>query len=58
LLGQQPDAAFDRLIAVVKRTAGDDRTKARTHLLELFELFDQAEPFVVAARRRLAAALY
>lgn len=58
LLGQQPEAAFDRLIAVVKRTAGDDKTKARTHLLELFELFDQAEPFVVAARRRLAAALY
>ncbi|MGV9617265.1 tetratricopeptide repeat protein [Nocardia xishanensis] len=58
LLNQRPEAAFDRLIAVVKRTAGDDRTKARTRLLELFELFDQAEPFVVAARRKLAAALY
>ncbi|WP_067841345.1 tetratricopeptide repeat protein [Nocardia lijiangensis] len=58
LLNQQPEAAFDRLINVVKRSAGDDRTKARTRLLELFELFDQAEPFVVAARRKLAAALY
>ncbi|AFT99233.1 tetratricopeptide repeat protein [Nocardia brasiliensis] len=58
LLSQLPEAAFERLIAVVKRTAGDDRTKARTRLLELFELFDQAEPFVVAARRKLAAALY
>lgn len=58
LLEQRPEAAFDRIIAVVKRTAGDDRTKARTRLLELFELFDQAEPFVVAARRKLAAALY
>lgn len=58
LFQQRPEAAFDRLIAVVKRTAGDDRTKARTRLLELFELFDQAEPFVVAARRKLAAALY
>ncbi|WP_181720026.1 tetratricopeptide repeat protein [Nocardia gipuzkoensis] len=58
LFQQRPDAAFDRLIAVVKRTSGDDRTKARTRLLELFELFDQAEPFVVAARRKLAAALY
>ncbi|MFF3227894.1 tetratricopeptide repeat protein [Nocardia suismassiliense] len=58
MLDQQPEAAFDRLIAVVKRSAGDDRTKARTRLLELFELFDQAEPFVVAARRKLAAALY
>ncbi|WP_040833866.1 tetratricopeptide repeat protein [Nocardia brevicatena] len=58
LFQQRPEAAFDRLIAVVKRTAGDDRTKARTRLLELFELFDQAEPFVVTARRKLAAALY
>ncbi|WP_454198347.1 tetratricopeptide repeat protein [Nocardia sp. Marseille-Q1738] len=58
LFQQRPEAAFDRLIAVVKRTSGDERTKARTRLLELFELFDQAEPFVVAARRKLAAALY
>ncbi|MEV4240164.1 MULTISPECIES: tetratricopeptide repeat protein [unclassified Nocardia] len=58
MLRQQPEASFDRLIAVIKKTAGDDRTKARTRLLELFELFDPAEPFVVAARRKLAAALY
>lgn len=58
LLGQQAEAAFDRIIAVVKVTAGDDRTKARTRLLELFELFDPAEPFVVTARRKLASALY
>ncbi|MDY6811736.1 MAG: tetratricopeptide repeat protein [Actinomycetota bacterium] len=58
LLGQQPEAAFDRIINVVKTSAGDDRTRARTRLLELFELFDPAEPFVVAARRKLATALY
>ncbi|MFC3966489.1 tetratricopeptide repeat protein [Nocardia jiangsuensis] len=58
LFNQQPEAAFDRLIRTVKVTAGDDRTAARTRLLELFELFDQGEPFVVAARRKLAAALY
>ncbi|MEV0357476.1 tetratricopeptide repeat protein [Nocardia sp. NPDC050697] len=58
LFNQQPEAAFARLIGTVKVTAGDDRTAARTRLLELFELFDQAEPFVVAARRKLAAALY
>ncbi|MEV6325117.1 tetratricopeptide repeat protein [Nocardia sp. NPDC051787] len=58
LFQQRPEAAFDRLIEVVKRTSGDERTKARTRLLELFELFDQAEPFVAAARRKLAAALY
>lgn len=58
LLGQQPEAAFGRLIDLVRITAGDDRTVVRTRLLELFELFDPAEPFVVTARRKLAAALY
>ncbi|MEV6275467.1 tetratricopeptide repeat protein [Nocardia sp. NPDC051832] len=58
MLNQRPEASFDRLIALIKRTAGDDRTKARTRLLELFELFDPAESFVVAARRKLATALY
>nr|WP_296777984.1 tetratricopeptide repeat protein [Rhodococcus sp. (in: high G+C Gram-positive bacteria)] len=55
---QDPDAAFGRLIAGVKRTAGDERTALRTRLLELFELFDAADPIVVAARRKLASALY
>ncbi|MBA4025669.1 MAG: co-chaperone YbbN [Gordonia sp.] len=58
LLNQQPEAAFDRIIKVISRTAGDERTEARTRLLELFELFDPAETFVVAARRKLATALY
>ncbi|WP_067574194.1 tetratricopeptide repeat protein [Nocardia acidivorans] len=58
MFNQEPQAAFDRLIALIKRTAGDDRTRVRTHLLELFELFDPAEPIIVAARRKLAAALY
>ncbi|TSD93358.1 tetratricopeptide repeat protein [Skermania sp. ID1734] len=58
VFAQQPEAAFDRLIQTVKRTAGDDRTQVRTRLLELFELFDTAEPVVVAARRKLATALY
>lgn len=58
LLGQRPEQAFDALINLVRLTDGDDRTRARTRLLELFELFDSAEPFVVAARRKLATALY
>lgn len=58
LFQQRPEAAFDRLIGLVARTSGDERTAVRTRLLELFELFDQAEPFVVAARRKLATALY
>ncbi|BBY14829.1 tetratricopeptide repeat protein [Mycolicibacterium litorale] len=58
ILQQQVEPAFDRLIALVKRTAGDDRTKVRTRLIELFELFDPADPEVIAGRRKLANALY
>ncbi|WP_018160997.1 tetratricopeptide repeat protein [Smaragdicoccus niigatensis] len=58
MLRQEPEAAFQRLIDAVRRFADDDRTAVRTRLLELFELFDPAEPIVKAARRRLATALY
>ena len=58
VLQQNVAPAFDRLIALVKRTAGDDRTKVRTRLIELFELFDPADPEVIAGRRNLANALY
>lgn len=58
LYSQRPEAAFARLIAVIARSAGDDKTRVRTRLLELFELFDPAEAVVVAARRKLASALY
>ncbi len=51
-------AAFARLIATVRRTAGDDRTAAREHLIELFTLFATDDPEVIKARRALAAALY
>jgi putative thioredoxin len=58
ILQQDVAAAFDRLIALIKRTAGDDRTKVRTRLVELFDLFDPADPEVIAGRRNLANALY
>ncbi|MGK2882328.1 MAG: tetratricopeptide repeat protein [Mycobacterium sp.] len=58
ILQQAVAAAFARLIALVRRTAGDDRVRVRTHLIELFDLFDPADPDVIAARRNLANALY
>ncbi|BBZ32446.1 hypothetical protein MCNF_10510 [Mycolicibacterium confluentis] len=58
LLNQDVAAGFDRLIALVKKTAGDDRARVRTRLIELFDLFDPADPDVVAGRRNLANALY
>jgi len=58
ILQQNIAAAFDRLIALVKRTTDDDRTSVRTRLIELFDLFDPADPEVIAGRRKLANALY
>ncbi|WP_165756310.1 tetratricopeptide repeat protein, partial [Mycobacteroides abscessus] len=51
VLSQQPDSAFDRLVALVRGTSDDDRAKVRARLLELFELFDPADPAVIAGRR-------
>jgi putative thioredoxin len=58
LLQQNVAGAFDRLIVLIKRTAGDERTKVRTRLIELFDLFDPTDPAVIAGRRNLANALY
>jgi putative thioredoxin len=58
ILQQDVAAAFDRLISLIKRTAGDERTKVRTRLIELFDMFDPADPEVIAGSRRLANALY
>jgi putative thioredoxin len=58
ILNQDVGAAFERLIALVRKTSGDDRTRVRTRLIELFDLFDPADPEVIAGRRNLANALY
>src|ERR1700748_2698226 len=58
ILSQDVDGAFGRLVGLVRRTAGDERTAVRTRLIELFELFDPADPEVIAGRRNLANALY
>ena len=55
---QDVTGAFDRLVQTVARTAGDDRDRARTHLVELFELFGTEDERVTTARRALARALY
>lgn len=51
-------SAFDRLLGVIKRTAGDDRNKARVHLLDLFEIFPAGDPDVKSARQRLSSLLF
>ncbi|PVZ14686.1 tetratricopeptide repeat protein [Actinomycetospora cinnamomea] len=58
IAAQDVTGAFDRLVQTVARTAGDDRDRARTHLVELFELFGTDDERVTTARRALARALY
>jgi putative thioredoxin len=58
ILNQDVRGAFDRLVGLVRRTSGDERTSVRTRLIELFELFDPADPDVITGRRNLANALY
>ena len=52
------EAAFSRLLHVVKETSGDERNKAKAHLLSLFSLVDPADPRLTAARSALANALF
>jgi putative thioredoxin len=58
ILNQDVGPAFGRLTALVRSTSGDERTSVRTRLIELFELFDPADPEVIVGRRNLASALY
>jgi putative thioredoxin len=52
------EGAFDRLLAVVRRTAGEDRDLARKHLVELFGIVGDEDPRVGPARRALMTALF
>jgi putative thioredoxin len=58
LAGQRIEQAFARLLDVIRRTSGEDRDRARTHLVDLFGLFSPDDPLVAKARRDLASALY
>lgn len=52
------EAAFTRLLTAIKVSSGDDRTKLKNHLLELFALVDPSDPRLNAARKELASALF
>ena len=58
LLGGHVDDAFNRLVDVVRRTAGDDRDRARVHLIELFAVVGNEDERVLRGRRNLASALF
>lgn len=58
LLGGHVEDAFARLVETVRRTAGEDRTAARDHLVTLFGVVGMADPRVAKARTALANALF
>ena len=52
------EEAFDRLLGVIRRTAGEDRNKVRLHLVGLFEIFPPRDPRVTKARSTLSSLLF
>jgi putative thioredoxin len=52
------EEAFDRLLGVIRRTAGDDRNKVRQHLVGLFDMFPPRDPRVSKARSTLSSLLF
>lgn len=55
---QRPDAAFARLVDVVRVTSGEDREAARQRLVAYFDILGPTEQIVVTARKALTNALF
>ena len=53
-----PKSAFERLITYVRNSAGEDKKRAKDHLLLLFQLVDPSDPDLIRARNELASALF
>lgn len=58
LLGGHVEDAFLRLIDLVRRTAGEDRDRVRTHLVGLFAVVGSQDERVRKARTSLMSALF
>jgi putative thioredoxin len=58
ILSEQIEPAIQRLVAVVRRTTGDERETVRVHLLGLLDALDPQDARVLAGRRSLANALF
>jgi putative thioredoxin len=58
VLSGEADKAYARLVALVRRTSGDERDAVRKHLLSLFSVAGPDDPAVAGARRALASALF
>lgn len=58
LMGGATQQAFNRLLELIRNSAGADRETVRLRLLELFETVGNADPAVLKARRDLMSALF
>ena len=58
LAGNDVQGAFDRLLAALARTSGDDRDAVRQRLIEYFDLLGADDPHVAPARREMARMLF
>ncbi|MFL6080720.1 MAG: tetratricopeptide repeat protein [Ornithinibacter sp.] len=58
VLGGHVEDAFSRLLDLVRGTSGDERNRARTHLLELFSVVGSADERVRKGRQALMSALF
>jgi putative thioredoxin len=54
----RPGEAFDRLLGVIRRTAGEERNRARLHLIGLFDIFPPRDSRVAKARATLSSLLF
>ena len=52
------DAGFNRLLDTVRRTSGDERNRARQHLVGLFSVFPPKDQRVAKARATLSSLLF
>lgn len=58
VLGGHVEDAFARLVTFVRTHAGEEREKAREHLVELYSVVGDTDPRVDTSRRQLARALF
>jgi putative thioredoxin len=58
LASGRAEEAFNRLLGVIRRTSGEDRNRARLHLIGLFDIFPPKDPRVTRARATLSSLLF
>lgn len=58
MAGGDAEKAFDRILAVIKRTSGAERNTARLHLLDLFEVLSPDDERLKKARTQLTLLLF